>query len=502
MRAAVAAALCLLLAGCATATPTPTPTATGTAAPGFDEGTREVQRPSAEPGGTLRVVMDHPCDASPPAIDDAACADLARATTRQLMAYAALPGRFGSVVVPDLAMDAGSSPDGGRTWTYVVRDGARWSDGSAVTAADAVAGIAALDAARDDVEVARIEPDGQRLTITLAAPQPAFDQLLALPIASPRRASLASGPFMRDAGGVLVRNPAWNAASDPIRRPLVDRIEVAVASPEGAIAAVLDGRADVSLATRVPRPAAEALLADPVAAPRIDEPGTGAVVFLQLGDERWTTRCRQGLFSGLDRVAAVTALGGPSAARIATTMSAPTIASYEPSYRPFSIGDGTGDPDAATTALRGCPRTLSMAYGVELDAAAETVMTALARVGIVVTPVREGVPAAVPADAPVDAVLRQWTAPLPGVWGFWTPLAAPLGLRAVDTLLGSTEMASTDPEVQADLGRLIDRLVLDDARLIPIATLRRVAVRPAGLTNVATSGAFAGLYDVVGIGVR
>lgn len=427
------------------------------------------------------------------------------------MAYASLPGRYGSVVVPDLATGPAQSSDGGLTWTIDVRDDARWSDGSPVTAQDAVAAIGSLDAARDELQVTSVRADGQRLRIALASPQPALDQLLALPAATPTRAGLASGPFLVEQPAsdttplVLTRNPAWVPSSDPIRRPRVSRIEATTIRPEReALAAVRAGGADVSLITAVDAATAEALLADPLVASSVDHPGTGAVVSLTINAD-WgdsdsgdvgggAQRCRQGLFSALDRRAIVDALGGVALARMATTMSAPTIASYEPSYRPFPVGDGSGDLTAARAALAGCATSMRLAAPADLADVAQAVRDGLARAGLEVTLVAEDDPTA-------QAVLTRRFAEVPGVWGYWEPLAGVIALPAVDTLLASPEIASTDPDVQADLGRLIDRLVLDDARLIPLAWVTTVAYRPPTITNVATSGGYANLYDVVNIGL-
>lgn len=499
--------IAVLAAACTSGDASPAPTVTGTAAPGFDQATREVQQPSDDEGGTLRVLVNRTCDlVAPVLVSDPGCADLLRATSRQLMAYASLPGRYGSVVVPDLATGPAQSSDGGLTWTIDVRDDARWSDGSPVTAQDAVTAIGSLDAARDDLQVTSVQADGQRLRIALASPQPALDQLLALPAATPTRAGLASGPFIveRPASDatplVLTRNPAWVASSDPIRRPRVSRIEATTIRPEReALAAVRAGGADVSLITAVDATTAEQLLADPLIASSVDHPGTGAVVSLTV-DADWGAaasgrqRCRQGLFSALDRRAIVDALGGVALARMATTMSAPTIASYEPSYRPFPVGDGSGDLAAASAALDGCGTSLRLAAPADLAEVAQAVRLGLARAGVDVTLLSADDPSA-------QAVLVRRFADVPGVWGYWQPLADAIGLPAVDTLLASPEIASTDPDVQADLGRLIDRLVLEDARLIPLAWITTVAYRPATITNVATSGGYANLYDVVNVGL-
>jgi hypothetical protein len=54
--------------------------------------------------------------------------------------------------------------------------------------------------------------------------------------------------------------------------------------------------------------------------------------------------------------------------------------------------------------------------------------------------------------------------------------------------------------MQADVGRIIDRLVLDSGAYIPLAFMQTLEYRPAGLSNVAASGAFDNQYDIVNIG--
>lgn len=498
-------ALVLTLAACSSPA-SPSPTATGTAAPGFDQAIRDVQNASDASGGTLRVLVPKACDlADPSAVEmtDPSCANLLRTTTRQLMAYASLPGRFGSVAVPDLAEAPGQTPDGGMTWTYRLRDDAVWSDGSVVTASDAIVGLRALDVARDDVEIADVAADGQTLTVVLVKSQPALNQLLALPVASPRRGELTSGPFLVQQAAdeasplVLTRNDAWVPTSDPIRAPKVDRIEVSVIRPATEALGVIEaGVADVSLVTAVDPVVAERLLADPAVASSIDNPGTGATVYLSMsGSGAWRqAECRQGIFSAVDRTAVVDELGGNALARIATTMSPPTIASFEPSYRPFSIGDGTGDLGVAGAALSNCGRVLTLGYGRELSGVASSIKDALQRVGIDVMLTETTV-------GNVDAMLVRDFQEVPGVWGFWQPLTSSLNMPSIDVLLRSPEITSSDADVQADVGRVIDRLVIDSAMFIPLAYVTTVSYRPSTLTNVATSGAFANQYDVVNLGV-
>ena len=459
---------------------------------------------------------------------DPACANLLRATHRQLTAFASLPGRFGSVAVPDLATSNGEVSPDGLTWSFELRDGIRWSDGSPVTAEDVAAGVRALDAVREDVSIAGIGTDAGigRITITLRQPQPLLATLLALPAAAPVRPGLASGPFLVASASPLVleRNPAWS--SDPVREPHAERIEAFTIRPAtAALGAVLEGTAEVSLSGTVIPQEGQAVLDDPVLAPVTDRPGTGATAYLALPARPGTPwaqdTCRRAVFSAIDRADAVRALGGPSVAMPMTTLSPPTIASFEPSYEPFPVGDGrSGDAQAARAALAECGSAelgsteLGLAFSAADAALAESVTASLRESGIDVRPVE------VRADAyealtrapgrvdtaGIDALLIVRAPQIPGVGGFWLPLArgatnvARLQMPALDALLDSEALRSPDPDVQAELGRLADRLVLDTARYIPIAAIATVTVRPASLTNITASGAYGNGYDVVRLG--
>ena len=52
------------------------------------------------------------------------------------MMFKSAPGPEGNQLVPDLAEAAGQASDGGKTWTYKLRQGVKFDDGSEVTAAD------------------------------------------------------------------------------------------------------------------------------------------------------------------------------------------------------------------------------------------------------------------------------------------------------------------------------------------------------------------------------
>ena len=63
---------------------------------------------------------------------------------RTLTAYAYESGPAGAELVADMATDTGTTPDGGKTWSFTLRDGLTWEDGSEVTCQDVAYGVSRI----------------------------------------------------------------------------------------------------------------------------------------------------------------------------------------------------------------------------------------------------------------------------------------------------------------------------------------------------------------------
>src|SRR5438270_9027519 len=97
----------------------------------FNAGVTGVRNVSSKKGGTLNLIADADCDYYDPARTYYGhCWDMQRLFSRSLMGYKAVPGSGGLDVVPDLAASAGTTIDGGKTWTYKIRPGLKFEDGS------------------------------------------------------------------------------------------------------------------------------------------------------------------------------------------------------------------------------------------------------------------------------------------------------------------------------------------------------------------------------------
>ncbi len=531
-----------VVSGCSTSS-APAPAPSGTIAPGFNEALGSVVNPSEEIGGQLRVAVPGSCGGWKPELTiSSACANLQRSMARQLTTYVSAPGRAGSVVTADLATDLGQSNAEGTAWTYTLKPYLKWNDGSPLTTVDVARGLRNLDLRRGDFAITSIEFGANRtLTVNLDRPFHDFDAVAALTVAAPVALGGVvkfSGPFAAETANPshLVRNDLWDPESDSVRKPLVTDVRITwTTTPTQANELLLTGAVDLALTSRTNPGFTEAVLRDPSRAAHSDNPGTGQVTMLAFPPSTGalaTDTCRQAVYSGVNRTALRQVLGASAGepnigAAQATTLSAPTIASFDSNYQPFSLGDGSGDVTAAKASLESCGHAqgFSMTLGFPDSAtglaAFATIKESLARVGITVvgkaidavdySATVQSVKAV--AELGLDAVYLNYSATVPGVAGYWRPLAgsiapgkpyreniAQLDIPTVNALLSSKEIASSDPVVQADVGRIIDRLVLDTGSYIPLAFMQTLEYRPAGLSNVTTSGAFDNQYDVVNIG--
>jgi peptide/nickel transport system substrate-binding protein len=204
-----------------------------------------------------------------------------------LLTYRHANGRAGSEVIPGLATDLPKVTNGGRTYTLFLRQGLRYSDGTAVKASHFEYAVKRMFKLRSGGSpfytviagarrFQRTEKGGiggivtddktGKIVIHLVRPRSTFTSLLALVFAAPvppstpmREQSLnpppATGPYAITevdeffGGWSYSRNPAWESSNGRLLPQLpgghVDRIEVEVTrNPRAAVKAVIGGEVD------------------------------------------------------------------------------------------------------------------------------------------------------------------------------------------------------------------------------------------------------------------
>jgi YVTN family beta-propeller protein len=235
-------------------------------------------------GGTLRLFNLYPPDSLDQGAGYVASAwSVFSVTGDGLVGFKRVGGLDGGTLVPDLASSLPTPTDGGRTYTFQLRPGIRYSNGDPVRASDVrralerafrlnspgapffagIVGAGACSKRRCDLSRGVVTDDRAGTVIVhLRQPDPEILYKLAVPFADPvptevsltRAAPLGvpgTGPYViqsyKNTHLVLVRNPRfreWSAAAQPDGYP--DRIILTYNDALGAqLTAVELGKADV-----------------------------------------------------------------------------------------------------------------------------------------------------------------------------------------------------------------------------------------------------------------
>ena len=103
----------------------------------FNAALNAVYNPSTKKGGTITMAISQDWDSVDPGDTYYGLSwNLVRLYTRSLVMFDPAPGADGNKLVPDLADSLGVPSDGGKTWTYHLRQGVKFDDGTPITSKD------------------------------------------------------------------------------------------------------------------------------------------------------------------------------------------------------------------------------------------------------------------------------------------------------------------------------------------------------------------------------
>ena len=272
--AAIAAASLLTLAACGGSggsdadTPTPTLGEGGNAGVGKDP---DAQGPVAVPddaaqGGTVTVLtLQVPATLDPTRAYFTDSTEIMNLVTRALTQYAYDPETGEMILIPDMATDLGRPNKDNTEWTFTLKDGLKYEDGTDVKAEDVAYAISRSFAIeelpdgptyqlqffqdgdtykgpyKDKAGYKGVEVNGKDITIKMSRPFPEMDYYASFPVFTgiPQAKDtkeeygnhpLATGPYMFEdykpgTSLTLVKNPNWDPATDPGRIQAVDTWE-------------------------------------------------------------------------------------------------------------------------------------------------------------------------------------------------------------------------------------------------------------------------------------
>jgi peptide/nickel transport system substrate-binding protein len=404
----------------------------------FNAGLSSVVNPSTKKGGTLTYgVAATPDSFDPGNTYYAWVLNLNRLWATPLLTYKSCTGGCGDTLVPGTATSLGQVSDNGLVWTYHIKKGLKYEDGSPVVAQDIKYAVERTydrsvmnngptyfqnlladpkypgpykDPKGDLTSVTT--PDNYTIQFHLQAPFPdfnyvvgAFSQTAPVPKAKDTGSNyqlhpLSTGPYMFQSyqpnkQAVLVPNPNWTQNEDTEARQLASKIVINLnMNAQDLDNRLMAGDIDIDAQGIGVQAAARAKI--------LSNPSNKNNADVVPGNRAWFTyintqvaplnnvACRQAVEYAANKTDLQTAWGGPYAGgQIATTLLLPGMNGYSSFDLYNAKQDPTGDVTAAKAALAKCgkPNGFTVGAAYRSDRPAETaaiqaLQASLAKVGI------------------------------------------------------------------------------------------------------------------------
>lgn len=325
------------------------------------------------------------------------------------------------VPVADLATDTGTSDDGGLTWTFTIKDGVKWEDGSPITGEDFIYGLSrSFDEtlvngtgvgvtylstyAPSVVEAGYSGPftssadaqavfdehffaDGQKVTYKFDSPWGDFPAAAAgLFTTDPYQKSFddgstlwkinSNGPYMMEEdefdgaiGATFVRNPEYDPATDStdLREALPDQFNFEFVSDSDVLfqRLVADSGDDQTAFTDANIPATfYSQVESGAIADRTLKSTSPYTRFLFINSLTVTDpNVRRALSLALNKEGMIQAYGGDNYGEPSTSIVSNAVSGFQPNPA-FADDDPAGDPEAAKALLNGATPEITVAYAV------------------------------------------------------------------------------------------------------------------------------------------
>ncbi|MGW0626868.1 ABC transporter substrate-binding protein [Streptomyces sp. NPDC002758] len=496
--------------------------------------------------------------------------NFSRLYARTLVTFKPAAGKDGLTVVPDLAESLGTPSDGAKTWTYKLRSGLKFDDGTPITSKDVKYAVERSNFAPEALSngptyfksyliggdkykgpykdkspdgLKSIEtPDDQTIVFKLNQPFADFDYLATFSQTAPVPAAkddgakyvqhiVSSGPYKFESyeegrSATLVRNTNWDQKTDPVRKALPDKISVKFkVNPVTIDNDLLADKITGDIAGTGVQPQTQPKVLSGKYSKQTDNSYAGATSYIALNVHVApfdNVHCRKAVQWAMDKQSVLDAIGGTPKGDVATTLLPPSVNGYT-KFDTYPSAGHKGDAAKAKEELKACgkPNGFSTTLTARSDRPAEVaqataIQNSLKGVGINVD-IKQfpsgkyfanfaGVPSYVHAHK-LGMLSMAWGADWPTGYGFLDQI---INGAAIKPSGGNNLMELNDPKINSALRSAIantdsaartkawgdiDKMVLDNASVVPLVYRKNLLVRPTSATNVTVTQAYLGMYD-------
>jgi peptide/nickel transport system substrate-binding protein len=375
-------------------------------------GVTGIANPSEHKGGTLTLASSSTPDSMDPGNEYYAWTiNFSRLYATPLLTFKSAPGAAGTTLVPGIATGLGQVSPDGLTWTYHIKQGLKYEDGSAVTAKDVKyavertydRGVLANGPSyfpnlladpkypgpykdpKGDLTSVTV-PDPYTIQFHLLAPFPDFDyvvggfgQTAPVPQAKDTGAKyelhpMSTGPYMFQSyepnkQAVLVPNPNWTQNEDTEARQYNDKVVLTLnVNADDIDNRLMSGDLDVDVTGSGVQAAARAkVLSNPSLTKNTDNGFGNREWFIYLDSKVApldNVACRQAIEFAANKTDLQTAYGGPVAGGdIASTLLLPGMGGYSAFDLYNAKSQPTGDVASAKKALATCGKPNGFTIG-------------------------------------------------------------------------------------------------------------------------------------------
>ncbi|MEU9092857.1 ABC transporter substrate-binding protein [Streptomyces sp. NPDC048428] len=499
--------------------------------------------------------------------------NFARLYARSLVTFKPAAGKEGLEVVPDLATGLGKASADAKTWTYTLRKGVKFEDGTEITSKDVKYAVERSNFAPEalsngptyfkayleggdkykgpykDKSAAGLKsietPDDSTIVFHLNKPFADMDYLAAFSQTAPIQQKadtgasyvqkmVSSGPYKFSAydeskGATLVRNPEWDAKTDPIRKALPDKIELKFnVNPTTVDDHLLNDVTTADIAgTGLQSKTQPKVLVKAAEKAKTDNPYAGALQYLALNVNVKpfdNAECRKAVQYAVDKQSMVDSIGGSVKGDPASTVIPPSVAGYK-KFDLYPSEGSKGDATKAKEHLTKCghPEGFKTTLTARSDrpdevTAATQLQGSLKAIGITAEikqfPADKyftdfaGVPNWVHKNN-AGMMMMAWGADWPTGFGFLDQIVngsaikpsggtnlMELNDKGINELLVKG-IGTVDTTARNATWGEVDQKVMENASVVPLFYRKNLLYRPDSAANVTVTNAYLGMYDYV-----